>query len=573
MSAQTIETSPGRRAKPVDLLLRNGRILDVFSGSFFRGDVAISGGMIVGFGAREAGHTVDLGGASVIPGLIDAHVHIESAQLTPAEFARAVLPHGTTAVIADPHEIANVLGVEGVRFLLHASAGLPLRVFLMAPSCVPATSLETSGAELDGRAVEELLAWERVIGLGEVMNVPAVLDGDLDAWRKLAAAVRRPIDGHAPGISGPDLWAYRCAGPSSDHECTTLAEAREKLQAGMHILIREGTAERNLSSLISLLTPASAPFVHFATDDRHPETLLAEGHIDDLVRKAIASGVSPEVAVSAATIHAARAYGLDRLGAVAPGYCADLVVVSDVTAFRVDQVYAGGELVAEGGRCTAPAPLPSASRLGAVRVNPEAISFSIPAQPGPARVIGVVPGQIFTEALRLSPRIRDGEVVADPSRDVLKVAVVERHRGIGSVGVGLVRGFGLRRGALGSTVAHDSHNVILVGKDDGDLHAALAALVEMGGGQVVVEHGNVQAAHPLPIAGLMSNRSLQEVASSAAELRRAAHALGCRLDDPFMTLSFLALPVIPQLKITDRGLIDVGRLRHVPLFLESEAAP
>jgi adenine deaminase len=552
-----------------DLLLRNARVFDAFSGDFFLGDVAVAEGVVVGFGASAAERVVDLAGAPLVPGFIDAHVHIESSQLSPAEFARAVLPHGTTAVVADPHEMANVLGLAGVRYLLEASEGLPLRVFLMAPSCVPATPLETAGAEISSREVAEILSWERVIGLGEVMNVPGVLAGDRDLWEKLASARGRPIDGHAPGLSGPDLWAYLIAGPRSDHECTALAEAQEKLRAGMHILVREGTTAQNLAALLPLLTAASSPFVHFATDDRDPETLLVKGHIDDLVRRAMAGGVPPGVALAAATIHTARAYGLHDLGAIAPGFCADFVVLSDLPSLRIAQVYAGGKLVAEGGRCVAfwspPALPPMAST---VRVNLDALSFRIPAGPGLARVIGVVPTQVVTEDLRLVPTVRGGEVVADRGTDVLKLAVVERHHGTGNVGLGLVRGFGLKRGALASTVAHDSHNVVIVGTNDDDMRAALAALVEIGGGQVVAAGGRVQAMLPLPIAGLMSDRPLAEVASAGRELVRAARELGCSLSDPFVTLSFLALPVIPRLKLTDRGLVDVAYFRHVPLFVE-----
>jgi adenine deaminase len=565
--------SIARGRGPADLLLRNARVFDAFSGTFFRGEVAVAEGVIIGFGASGAERVLDLDGAVVVPGLIDAHVHIESSLLSPSEFARAVLPRGTTAVIADPHEIANVLGLVGVRYLLHATESLPLSVFLMAPSCVPATPFETAGAELSSREVTEILSWDRVIGLGEVMNVPGVLEGDRGLWEKLVSARGRPIDGHAPGLSGPDLWAYLLAGPRSDHECTTLAEAREKLRAGMHVLVREATTARNLAALLPLLTAASIPFVHFATDDRHPETLLAEGHVDDLVRKAIAGGVPPEVALAAATLHTARAYGLPHLGAIAPGYRADLVVLSDLPSLKVSQVYANGELVAEEGCCVpswSPRSLPPMTST--MQVNPDTVSFRIPARPGLARVIGVVPEQVVTEELRLVPTVSGGEVVADPTADVLKLAVVERHRGTGNVGLGLVRGFGLQRGALASSVAHDSHNVVIVGTNDDDMRAALAALVEIGGGQVVVAGGLVQAVLPLPIAGLMSDRPLAEVAAMSHELSRAARALGCLIADPFMTLSFLALPVIPRLKLTDQGLVDVVRFRPVPLFVDEGEA-
>ena len=557
-----------RGKAPADLLLRDGWILDVFSGAFFRGNVAVKDGIIVGFGASEAREIVDLDGAWLIPGLIDAHMHIESTQLTPAEFARAVLPHGTTTVMADPHEIANVLGLVGIRYMLDATEGLPLRVFFMVPSCVPSTPLETSGAELSATEISEALSWERVIGLGEVMNFPGVIEADPAVHAKLAAARGRPIDGHAPGLSGPDLWAYALSGPRTDHECTTLAEAREKLRAGMHILIREGTTARNLNSLLPLLTERSAPFVHFCTDDRHPETLLDEGHMDDLVRKAITGGIPPEVAIAASTLHTARAYGLPDLGAIAPGYRADLLVISDIESLKVAKVYADGRLVAEDGRCTIDLPRhATAGVCGTMQVDLERLSFCLPAGHGAARAIGVIPDQAMTEDHRVEPRMEAGEVISDLDQDLLKLAVVERHRGTGNIGLGLVHGFGLKHGALASTVAHDSHNVVVVGTNDADMRAAVAALVDMGGGQVVVEDGQVLAALPLRIAGLISDRPLAEVVEKARELDRAARSLGCVLPAAFMTLSFLALPVIPSLKLTDRGLVDVDRFEIVDLFV------
>lgn len=549
-----------------DLFLRGGRLLDVFSGRFFLGNLACSSGKILGFGAEEAEQVVDLDGAFVVPGLIDAHVHLESSRLSPREFARAILPHGTTAVIADPHEIANVLGMAGIRWMIEATRGLPLRVFFMAPSCVPASPLETSGAVLGPKEIQTMLSWERVIGLGEVMNFPGVLAGTPELLEKIAAAAGKPIDGHAPGLRGPDLWSYVRAGPHTDHECIAFEEAQEKLRAGMHILIREGTTARNLRALIPILTPNSAPFVHFCTDDREPETLVSEGHMDDLIRKAIAQGVAPEVAVASATIHTARTYGLVGLGALAPGHCADFLILSDLQGFRVEQVYVAGKLVAEGGRCLAELPPTLALPTSSMRVDPEKISFHIPAGKGLARVIKIIPNEVITEEALIQPKIEGGEVVADPERDILKIAVVERHQGTGNVGLGLVQGFGLKKGALASTVAHDSHNIVVVGTKDEDMKAAVAELVRLGGGQVVVCKGEVLAALPLPIAGLMSDRPLEEVHKLSQDLRKAAQSLGSSLPDPFMTLSFLALPVIPALKITDLGLVDVRRFTIVPLF-------
>ncbi len=554
---------------PADLLFRDARILDVFTGRFFRGDLAVTDGIISGFGAQEALEVVDLGGAHIVPGFIDAHVHIESSQLSPEEFARAVVPHGTTCVIADPHEIANVLGLEGIRYMIRATEDLPLRVFFMVPSCVPSSPLETAGAELGPLKVAEALGWERVLGLGEMMNFPGVLAGDPGVRGKLAAANGRRIDGHAPGIRGGDLWAYVLSGPRSDHECTELEEAEEKLRAGMHILIREGTTARNLEALLPLLSEGSAPFVHFCTDDRHPHTLLSEGHMDDVLRKAIAGGVPPEVAIPAATIHAARAFGIPDTGALAPGYRADLLILGDLRRVKVERVYIGGRLVAAGGEALFGhrGKIPEGVR-GTVRVPLGKLSFRIPAAGKRARVIGVVPGQVVTRALVLEPKVIGDQVVADPERDLLKLAVVERHRGSGNVGLGLVQGFGLHEGALASTVAHDSHNIVVVGVSDDDMLRAVEELVRLGGGQVVVAQGEILASLPLPIAGLMSDRPLEEVAARAEELSRAAAELGCGLPDPFMSLSFLALPVIPELKLTDRGLVDVKEFRHVPLFVD-----
>ncbi len=564
MSLETL-IAVARGEQPADLLLKNAQLVNVLSGEIHPADIAIGGGRVVGLGDYPAHGTIDLDGKFVCPGFLDAHVHLESSMVQPAEFARAVVPRGTTAVICDPHEIANVLGVDGVRYLLDASAGLPLSVYAMAPSCVPATHLETAGAELTAADIADLLNHERVLGLAEMMNYPGVLFCVPAVLEKIQIADGRPIDGHAPGLSGLDLNAYIAAGIRSDHECTTLEEAREKLRRGMHIFIREGTTARNLHALLPLVTPPNARFCHFCTDDRHPDTLLTEGHVDDLVRQAIAGGVDPVTAIQMATINTARYFGLRDVGAVAPGYRADLLVLSDLPAVRVDLVFAAGKMAARDGtylRPVAPAPPPGNS----VRVAGNALDFTIPAGEGPARVIGVIPEQIVTNDLRLEPTVADGQVVSDPGRDLLKIAVVERHKGTGRVGLGLVQGMGLKRGAIASSVAHDSHNIVVIGADDAEMRAAVAAVAEMGGGQVVLADGQVQAACPLPIAGLMSDRPLEEVRDQVAALTEAAHALGCTLPDPLMTMSFLALPVIPALKLTDKGLVDVNRFDFVPLF-------
>jgi adenine deaminase len=558
-----------RGEEPADLLLKNARLVNVLSGEIHPADIAVYEGRVVGLGDYQAHRVVDLEGRTVCPGFMDAHVHLESAMVQPAEFARAVVPHGTTAVVCDPHEIANVLGLAGVRYILEASEGLPLNVYVMAPSCVPATHMESAGAELTAADIGELMAHERVLGLAEMMNFPGVVFRVPDVLAKIEIAGDRPIDGHAPGLSGRDLNAYVTAGVRSDHECTDLEEAREKLRRGMHILIREGTTARNLHALLPLVTPANARFCHFCTDDRSPETLLGEGHVDDVVRKAIAWGLDAVTAIQMATINTAEHYRLRNMGAVAPGYRADLLVLDDLATVQVAQVYAAGELVAEGGRF-----LPSRAELLAVPIQPSvhvdvaALDFTIPAGEGPARVIGAIPDQVITEDLRLEPTVEDGRVVSDPARDLLKMAVVERHHGTGNVGLGLVRGVGLKRGAIASSVAHDSHNIVVIGASEAEMRAAVAAIAGMGGGQVAVSDGEVRAACPLPIAGLMSDRPLEEVRDQVEALTEAAHALGCTLPDPLMTLSFLALPVIPTLKLTDKGLVDVSRFDFVPLFGE-----
>jgi adenine deaminase len=567
----TLETliAVARGEETADLLLKNARLVNVLAGEVHPADIAIYQGRVVGFGEYRAHRVIDLGGKFVSPGFIDAHVHLESSMVQPAEFARAVVPHGTTAVVCDPHEIANVLGLAGVRYILEASEGLPLQVYVMAPSCVPATHMETAGAVLTAADIEELLADERVIGLAELMNFPGVLFRVPEVLDKIRIAGNRPVDGHAPGLSGLDLNAYIAAGVRSDHECTSVEEAREKLRRGMHILIREGTTARNLHALLPLVTPANSRLCHFCTDDRHPHTLLGEGHIDDVVRKSIALEMDPVTAIQMATINTAEYFRLRDVGAVAPGYRADLLVLDDLAAVQVAQVYAAGELVAEAGRF-----LPSRSEMPhvpiqrSVHVDASALEFAMPAGKGLARVIGAIPEQVVTEDLCLGPTVVNGYVISDPARDLLKIAVVERHRGTGNIGLGLVQGVGLKRGAIASSVAHDSHNIVVIGASDADMRAAVLAITRMGGGQVAVAEGEVQAACPLPIAGLMSDRPLEEVCDQVAALARAAHALGCTLPDPLMTMSFLALPVIPALKLTDKGLVDVNKFEIVPLYCE-----
>jgi adenine deaminase len=564
--------SAARGDTPVDLLLCNARLVNVHLGVVEPADIAVAEGTVIGFGSRPARERVDLNGRLVAPGLIDSHVHLESAMVAPSEFARAVVPRGTTAVVADPHEIANVLGTAGIEYMLRASKGLPLQVFLAVPACVPATSMETAGAELAAHDLEPFLANPRVCALAEMMNFPGVIHADSAVLAKLAVARKagKRLDGHAPGLCAKLLHAYLVPGIGSDHECTTLAEAREKLAAGMVIMVRQASGACNLDDLLPLVNLRTARRMMWCTDDRNPHDLLAEGHIDSMVRRAIKKGVDPVTAIQMATLNPAEYFGLKRLGAVAPGKRADLVVFDNLEDFRVQQVYAAGRLVAEQGRAVSGAfqisapPAPAAMRVPLAKLN-----FNVPAKGRDMRVIEVVRNQIVTRAATFPALVAGGLAVADVSRDLLKMVVVERHRNSGRTGVGFIRGFGLAAGALASSVAHDSHNIVAVGADDADLHLAVQTVVDMGGGLAAVANGRVMAGLALPIAGLISDQPVSDVRHGLDALRDAARRMGSDLPDPFMTLSFMALPVIPELKLTDHGLVDVAGFKLVPLFCDT----
>ncbi len=552
---------------PPDLVLRGGQIIDVFSGTLLNADVALYDGLIVGVGDYE-GPTLEVAGQYICPGFIDGHLHLESTMLVPPEFARAVLARGTTAVIADPHEIANVWGARGLEYMLTVSDGLPLDIFFMLPSCVPATHLETSGASLGPAELAAFKNRRRVLGLAEMMNFPGVLHGDPEVIEKLLLFADRCIDGHAPLLSGKGLNAYRLAGPASDHECTEPAEAREKLSRGFYLMIREGSQARNLRDLLPAVTSQSLRRCLLVTDDCHPCDLRERGHVDHLLRQAVAAGLDPVSALTLVTLNPAEYFGLRRRGAVAPGFRADLVVLDDLKEFRVAKVFKNGELVAEHGECRRNgATVAAPAGEGAFQVRGLTLeSFRIPAAGNEVKVIRLIPGQLLTDQVISPTPARDHCVVADPLQDVLKCAVVERHHGTGNIGLGLVQGFGLQQGALASSVAHDSHNIVVVGADDADMLLAAQRLCALGGGLVVAAQGRVVAELPLPVAGLMSPEPLAVVAARHSGVTAASRALGCRLADPFMALSFLALPVIPRLKLTDKGLVDVESFKIVSLF-------
>ncbi len=559
--------SVARGESEAEFLITGAKLVDVFSGEVREEEVAVHDGRIAGFGERRARERVDLGGAYLCPGFIDGHVHIESSMVSLPEYARAVVPHGTAAVVTDYHEIANVLGMEGIRYMMRLDEGLPLDVFIMLPSCVPATPMETAGAVLEAEDLAPLLVEEAVVGLGEVMNFPGVISGDAAIMAKIEACAGLPIDGHAPGLSGKDLDAYLAAGVESDHECVAAGEAREKLEKGMYIYMREGSTARNLQALLPLAMETPSHRLLMVTDDRQPDDLRQEGHLDHVLRRAVGLGLDPVAALRMVTLHPALRFRLPRRGGIAPGWLADLVVLEDLRDFAVRAVYKRGMKVAEGGELLVDVQ-PGPPAPGAMNIAWEKIpDVAVPAGKGNILVIGVVPDQIVTERLVEKPRVEGGVVTADPGRDILKICVFERHRGTGNVGVGFIRGFGLREGAMASTVAHDSHNLVVVGADDTDIMAAARRVADMGGGQAVVRKGKVLAELPLDVAGLMSTLPLVKVTERVRKLREAARGLGCGLADPFMALSFMALPVIPALKITDVGLFDVASFSHVPLFI------
>jgi len=547
--ARRIEAARGDR--PVDLLFRGAKVVNVFTGELASISVAVFDGVVVGFDDRQAKEVVELNNDILSPGFIDGHFHLESTLLVPGEFAKAVLPHGTTTVVADPHEIANVAGVAGVEFMLEESENIGLEIFYMAPSCVPATHLETAGAQFSVNDIEKLAQHPKVIGLAEMMNFPGVIFGDPAILDKLERFRDKVIDGHSPGLSGASLDAYLCGGIGSDHECTRLEEAREKLAKGMHIMLREGSQARDLEALAPLVTAQTKHRCMLVSDDCHPEDLLEQGHMNRVLKRAMELSIDPISAIQLASLNPASYFGLRKLGAIAPGYQADIVVLGSLESLEVSRVYKKGRLVAKDGKCLLPE-VSAAKESKLISMKLEELKeedLRIQVAGSGVRAIRAVANTLITEEEILPVRGKGGEAVSEPDRDLLKMAVIERHHGSGRKGFGFIRGIGLRRGALASTVAHDSHNLIVVGANDSDMVVAVNAL------------------RPLPVAGLVSTASLERVVELKKEVNQAALALGATLEQPFMALSFMALPVIPKLKLTDHGLVDVESFKHVPLFV------
>lgn len=561
-----------RGLEKADLVIKNANIVNVLSEEIHKGDIAICDGVIAGIGENYSGEKeIDINGAYVTPSFIDGHVHLESTMMLPKEFAKTVLPAGTTTVIIDPHEISNVLGLHGISFMHEAVKDLPMNVYTMLPSCVPATPFETSGFDLNSYDLSLLIDKPWVLGIAEMMNFPGVLNHDKNVMAKLELAKSRGkrIDGHAPYLSGKDLCGYIASGVKSDHECTTPEEAIEKLRLGVYVMIREGTAAKDLDALIPVLKTSNTRKCIFVTDDRHPADL--KEHINGMVRRAVDAGVDPIKAVQVASLNTAEYFGLKDLGAIAPGYKADLLVLPDLKTFKPDIVLKDGQVVAQDGKLAVEIPENDAiATRNSVNVRWITMDdFKIPTEGEglkQVRVLEVIPHQLITKSVMSDVKVVDGNAVSNVETDTLKICVIERHRATGNIGKGFVKGFNLKCGAIASTVAHDSHNMIVIGTNDFDMYTAAVALIKCQGGKVVVKDGKIISQLPLPIAGLMSDKEFDFVVEKCDELNKAAHSIGCKLEDPFMTMGFLSLPVIPELKITDKGVFDTNKFDFVDIF-------
>ncbi len=552
-----------------DVVIKNANLVNVFNDEIKLTDIAIYKGRIAGIGSGYKGEKeIDVKGAYVTPAFIDGHVHIESSMCLPKEFAKAVVPEGTVTVMADPHEISNVFGLHGISFMREACRDLPLQVYIMLPSCVPATDSETSGFELASYDLSLLMDDPAILGVAEMMNFPGVLNCDKEVMSKLklGLAKHKKIDGHAPGLSGKDLCAYVAAGVMSDHECTTPEEATEKLGLGMYIMIREGSAAKDLQPLIPVLKGKNTRRCIFVTDDRHPTDL--KGHINDMVRQVVEAGVDPITAIKVASINTAEYFGLTDLGAIAPGYRAHMLVFDNLKDFKPSLVFKSGEVVARDGKLTVDVEHTEVPRLrGSVNVKwiePE--DFKIPAKSDTVTAMQIVPGTLLTKKITEKVKVVDGYAEADVENDLLKIMVFERHKATGNIGKGFVKGFGIKSGAIASTVAHDSHNMIVVGTNDADMQMAATELVKSQGGKVVVNNGQVVSKLALPIAGLMSDKPFETVLQECHELKEGVKQIGCPLEDPFMTMAFLSLSVIPDIKITDKGVFDVNQFKFIDIF-------
>ena len=555
--------------EPADLVLKNAEVFHVFTGEFLNADVAIADGYIAGVGENYTGITeIDLSGKFLLPGYIDSHINLESSTLLPDEFARAAISNGTTTVIMDPHEIANVCGTAGIRFMLEATERIPLNVYMTLPSCVPASRLDTSGAILEADDLKPILSHPRVLGLGEMMDFHGVLNLNEGVYAKLSMADNILVEGHAPGLKDKTLMAYAAAGIRSDHECTTPEQALQRLRAGMHLHLREGAVSKNFMALSEVINQDTAPYISFCADDISAEELLKEGHINKIVRMAISRKVPVATVLQIATINTAKYYGLKDVGAIAPGYKADILVMDSQNVRMPRQVYKSGQLVCTDGvvvdipKTVIPPEVMNTINIKGIRKE----DLKIPMNGNMANVIGIVPYQVVTKHFKLQVAVKNGEVISDIENDILKLAVFERHHGTGNVGLGFVKGLGLKSGAIASSIAHDSHNIIVAGTNDTDMILAVEEISRIGGGIVIVENGKILSCFPLPIAGLMTDLSAQEVADKQAELREIAHSLGVySFINPFLTLSFCSLPVIPALKLTDQGLVLVATGKYIPV--------